>query len=165
MGVRWLLSLRHLHWNGVVADEMGLGKTVQVIHFFTALASRGHLGTHLIIAPLSTLENWHQEVRRWAPWLHCIIYRGTAPERAKCRSRMRRRHRRAFTQADALRRRWQVGEPVSSLSQDLGGVVLTSYEMVWADTDAIAKCLHWDTVVVDEAQRLKKLDRRLLRSL
>lgn len=164
-GVRWLLALHELHLHGIVADEMGLGKTVQVISFFAALATRGVLGTYLIVAPLSTLDNWARELRRWLPWVHVTEFRGPHEARASLRARLRKRHRRAFERQDTLRAQWGSGVPVKELAQLVGGVVLASYESVMMEHAALARLLCWDVLVVDEAHRLKKLDCKLLRSL
>ena len=45
----------------MLADEMGLGKTLQVIGLFAFLREAGVWGPVLVIAPLSTLENWMSE--------------------------------------------------------------------------------------------------------
>ena len=47
---------------------MGLGKTVQTICTLAHLAEAENIwGPFLIIAPLSTLTNWHDEFERFAP--------------------------------------------------------------------------------------------------
>ncbi|TIC99540.1 Helicase-like transcription factor [Colletotrichum higginsianum] len=45
---------------GILADEMGLGKTLQVI----SLILTGGPGPTLIVAPLSVMSNWEQQIRR-----------------------------------------------------------------------------------------------------
>jgi ATP-dependent DNA helicase len=64
-GVEWLVSLYENGLNGILADEMGLGKTVQSISFLAHLRSKGIWGPYLIVAPLSTLSNWVNEVKRF----------------------------------------------------------------------------------------------------
>jgi DNA helicase INO80 len=47
---------------------MGLGKTVQSIGFLSHLAEEKDIwGPFLIVAPVSTLHNWQQEFRKFAP--------------------------------------------------------------------------------------------------
>lgn len=164
-GVRWLLALHAHRLNGIVADEMGLGKTVQLIAFFSALARHGVLGTYLIVAPLSTLANWEKELHRWTPWLSVVLYHGDHDERAKRRAQLRRRHRRAFAHRAELLSQYVGGVSVTELAADIGGVVLTSYEMVLMDHGALVRCLPWDVTVVDEAHRLKRLDGKLLHEM
>ncbi|KAJ0162501.1 Helicase-like transcription factor [Colletotrichum tanaceti] len=45
---------------GILADEMGLGKTLQVI----SLILTGGPGPTLIVAPVSVMSNWEQQIRR-----------------------------------------------------------------------------------------------------
>ena len=81
---RWLASLRKLGANGILADEMGLGKTLQTISLFCHVVGlRRRPGPFLVIAPLSTIANWQNEVARFSPGLPCtVLYpRETAVER------------------------------------------------------------------------------------
>ncbi|KPI82811.1 helicase-like protein [Leptomonas seymouri] len=164
-GVRWLLALHALGLHGIIADDMGLGKTIQVIAFLAALAKRGLLGTFLVVAPLSTLDNWKRELQRWLPWMHVTLFRGSHDERARLRSKLRRRHRCAFQYRDRLRAQWDAGTPATVIAQEVGGVVLASYESVMADSSSLARLLHWDAIIVDEAHRLKNVECKLLRTL
>ncbi|CAD2213560.1 SNF2 family N-terminal domain/Type III restriction enzyme, res subunit/Helicase conserved C-terminal domain containing protein, putative [Angomonas deanei] len=165
-GVRWLLALHRRQLNGIVADEMGLGKTVQLCAFFSALARRGVFGTHLVCVPLSTVHNWASELKRWCPSFTVVEYSGDAGCRSTLRRRIRQRHRRAFERAGEINRLWEEGvKSVSRIASMLGGVVLCSYEMLLADKGCLAKVLHWDTIVVDEAHRLKNMHCKLIHSL
>jgi ATP-dependent DNA helicase len=63
-GVKWLISLWTNGLNGILADQMGLGKTIQTIGFLAHLIGNGLNGPYLVIAPLSTLSNWVNEISR-----------------------------------------------------------------------------------------------------
>jgi ATP-dependent DNA helicase len=63
-GVKWLISLWQNGLNGILADQMGLGKTIQTIGFLAHLIGNGLNGPYLVIAPLSTLSNWVNEISR-----------------------------------------------------------------------------------------------------
>ena len=63
-GVKWLISLWQNGLNGILADQMGLGKTIQTIGFLAHLKGNGMDGPYLVIAPLSTLANWVNEISR-----------------------------------------------------------------------------------------------------
>jgi len=80
-GVTWLISLWSNGMNGILADQMGLGKTVQTITFLSHLRHNHIPGPFLIIVPLSTLSNWHSEVKRWCPSMASIVYHGDKKER------------------------------------------------------------------------------------
>ena len=53
--------------NGILADEMGLGKTIQCVALVCQIITMGAKGPFMVIAPLSTLPNWRNEFRRFAP--------------------------------------------------------------------------------------------------
>ena len=63
-GVKWLISLWQNGLNGILADQMGLGKTIQTIGFLAHLKGKGMHGPYMVIAPLSTLSNWVNEISR-----------------------------------------------------------------------------------------------------
>lgn len=63
-GVKWMISLWQNGLNGILADQMGLGKTIQTIGFLAHLKGNGLDGPYLVIAPLSTLSNWVNEISR-----------------------------------------------------------------------------------------------------
>ena len=76
-GVQALLEMNRL----LLADDMGLGKTVQTVAAVRILRARGEIESCLVIAPASVLNQWRQELTRWAPELSAIIVRGSAPDR------------------------------------------------------------------------------------
>ena len=62
---------------GILADDMGLGKTLQVI----SLIMTGGPGATLIVAPVSVMSNWEQQIRRHVLDEHrprLLIYHGPA---------------------------------------------------------------------------------------
>ncbi|KAF3320508.1 ATP-dependent DNA helicase DDM1 [Carex littledalei] len=140
-GVKWMISLWHNGLNGILADQMGLGKTVQTIGFLAHLKGEGLHGPYMVIAPLSTLSNWINEVARFAPSMSTIIYHGNKYERAD----IRRKHMPK-----------QIGPKFP--------LVVTSYEMALADARFLSH-YQWKYVVVDEGHRLKNTNCKLMREL
>ncbi|KAL1860404.1 hypothetical protein VTK73DRAFT_7359 [Phialemonium thermophilum] len=66
---------------GILADDMGLGKTLQVI----SLILTGGKGNTLIVAPVSVMGNWEQQIRRhvleqFAP--RVLLYHGASRQYA-----------------------------------------------------------------------------------
>lgn len=53
---------------GILADDMGLGKTLQVI----SVILEGGKGTTLIIAPVSVMSNWSQQMERHVRSEHAL---------------------------------------------------------------------------------------------
>jgi superfamily II DNA or RNA helicase len=76
-GLGWLQFLRRHDLGGILADDMGLGKTVQTLAHL--LIEKRHDRLHkpsLIVAPVSVLGNWQQEIRRFTPELRLLILHG-----------------------------------------------------------------------------------------
>jgi superfamily II DNA or RNA helicase len=77
-GLGWLQFLRRHGFGGILADDMGLGKTVQTLAHLALEKQQGRLGKPaLIVAPVSTLSNWQQEVHRFAPHLEVLLLHGS----------------------------------------------------------------------------------------
>ncbi|CAL9186223.1 unnamed protein product, partial [Musa hybrid cultivar] len=140
-GVKWLISLWQNGLNGILADQMGLGKTIQTIGFLAHLKGKGLDGPYMVIAPLSTLSNWVNEVSRFVPSMTAIIYHGSKKERLD----IRRKH----------------------MPKEIGPkfpLIITSYEVAMNDAKFLAQ-YKWKYVVVDEGHRLKNSKCILLREL
>uniref|UniRef100_A0A453CFA2 Helicase ATP-binding domain-containing protein n=2 Tax=Aegilops tauschii subsp. strangulata TaxID=200361 RepID=A0A453CFA2_AEGTS len=125
-GVKWLISLWQNGLNGILADQMGLGKTIQTIGFLTHLKGNGMHGPYMIIAPLSTLSNWVNEISRFVPSLTGLIYHGDKVARAEIRRKFRPK----------------------TVGPDFP-IIITSYEMAMSDAKFLAR-YKWKYVVVDE---------------
>lgn len=130
-GVDWLALRGHC----LLADEVGSGKTVQVASALKRLAPDSFPA--LIIAPLSTLENWKRELEKWVPDVTVAVAQGNATERRKA----------IHSGADVV----LIGHANvrrHSRLNPYGDVVLTEAERRPGDLQDVA----WRTVVVDEAQ-------------
>ncbi|PIA55710.1 hypothetical protein AQUCO_00700192v1 [Aquilegia coerulea] len=141
-GVKWLISLWQNGLNGILADQMGLGKTIQTIGFLAHLKGNGLHGPYLVIAPLSTLSNWVNEITRFVPGMNAIIYHGDK----KGRDEIRKKH----------------------MPRNIGPkfpIVITSYEVAMNDARRHLKHYSWKYVVVDEGHRLKNTNCKLLKEL
>jgi len=73
VGVQWLMSLRGLELGGCLADDMGLGKTIQVLGVLSMSRRNKEEGTDLLVVPASLMDNWRQEIERFAPELNVLI--------------------------------------------------------------------------------------------
>jgi hypothetical protein len=77
-GLGWLQFLRRCGLGGILADDMGLGKTVQTIAHLAIEHAEGRLAAPaLIVAPVSVIGNWRQELRRFAPELNVVTLHGS----------------------------------------------------------------------------------------
>jgi superfamily II DNA or RNA helicase len=76
-GLAWLQFLRRYRLGGILADDMGLGKTVQTLaHLSMEKAQQRLRKPALIVAPVSVLGNWQEEIRRFTPELKLLILHG-----------------------------------------------------------------------------------------
>lgn len=142
-GVRFLLGVTETGFGACLADDMGLGKTLQVIAWLAHLHQSGALdkGAALIVAPASLLENWQEELRRFAPGLRVQVL-----------------HPYALTPADEHYLRTN---PAWLLRR--GHVALTTYGMVTRN-ELLQQC-HFPAVVLDEAQAIKNADSQRSRAI
>ena len=110
----------------VLADEMGLGKTMQAISTIRLLLCSGELRSVLLICPKPLVTNWIREFSVWAPEIPIAAIEGNAAKREF---------------------QWRSPEvPVK----------IANYELLMRDKEIVLDSgLHFDLVVLDEAQRIK----------
>ncbi|MCA1321018.1 DEAD/DEAH box helicase [Bacillus tianshenii] len=82
-GFKWLKTLAHYGFGGILADDMGLGKTVQSITYIQSeLANiRKSKQPVLIVCPSSLTYNWLSELMKFAPQIRAIVIDGVKNER------------------------------------------------------------------------------------
>lgn len=137
VGINWMIERLSEGHGFILGDEMGLGKTCQAISLLVSMAGSGQSnGPHLLISPLSVLNNWQSELERFAPHFKFIMYVGDKDTRAE------------------LRRKFK-----SSTN-----ILLTTYEICLKDNDFLSR-YDWNTLVVDEAHRLKNRESQLHQTL
>ncbi|MCP5025291.1 MAG: DEAD/DEAH box helicase [Actinomycetia bacterium] len=123
----WLQFLSRLDLGGCLADDMGLGKTPTALaHLTTRTQESGGAHPHLVICPLSVVANWTAEAARFTPELRVMVWHGTDRPR------------------DA--------ELEAALAEH--DILITTYGLASRAIDELAP-LHWDVVVLDEAQAVK----------
>ncbi len=133
-GVRFLLQLSEAGLGACLADDMGLGKSIQVVAWLSHLQREGILdrGAALIVCPASLLDNWRDELARFAPELRCLILH---PDHLRS------------SQLHELQR-----EPHGFLRR--AHVVLTSYGMASRLSERLAT-QPLPALILDEAQAIK----------
>ncbi|HZE04411.1 MAG TPA: DEAD/DEAH box helicase, partial [Solirubrobacteraceae bacterium] len=148
-GLAWLSFMSSLGLGACLADDMGLGKTVQLLALLLAERERcarrpaggsrrrrGAAAATLLICPVSVAENWRREAVRFAPSLSVHVHYG--------RERLRGQ---AFARA--------------AKRSDL---VITTYALALRDRETL-QALHWDRVVLDEAQNIKTREAKQARAI
>ena len=136
-GVNWLAFLNRFNLHGILCDDMGLGKTLQTL---CIVASDHHMRaaefekTHapdarrlptLIVCPPTLSGHWQQEIKTYAPFLSCLAYVGSTPERNKLQSKLGKRD-----------------------------IVITSYDVCRNDIEVLAP-FNWNYCVLDEGHLIK----------
>ena len=184
-GVNWLLWNWFHKRSCILADEMGLGncmlyirirdllitelylliyactigKTIQTAGFLQLLRDGRAIkirGPHLIVAPLSLIRQWENELSVWCPDMNCVVLHGNVEAR------------------DILiQNEFYFQKPFSS-TEDIKDakkqnafkfdVLVTTYEVVVRDL-AIIKKVPWKVVVFDEGHRLKNPSSRTFERL
>ncbi|RPA94511.1 hypothetical protein L873DRAFT_1701176 [Choiromyces venosus 120613-1] len=119
---------------------MGLGKTLQTISFLAFLREKGMNGPFLVVAPVSTLSNWVEEIARFAPEIPALLYHGTPPEREEMR-------------------KTKMGKVDANFP-----IICTSYDLVMIDRKYLAK-YGWKFIIIDEGHRIKNLNCKLITEL
>ncbi|RHZ21080.1 hypothetical protein DYB37_011808, partial [Aphanomyces astaci] len=139
-GLKWLVHREQAHVNVILGDEMGLGKTLQTIAFISYLNAAYPLSFQscLIVAPLSVLPNWSEQLGRFAPHLSVLSYSGDKEQRRVLQAQF------------AL-------NPTA--------VLLTSYELAALDTSFLKACPSWSLGVFDEGHRLKNVKTQIHQTL
>lgn len=124
-GFRWMKTLEHYGFGGILADDMGLGKTLQMISILLSAKENGYLGTALIVCPASLVYNWKEEFLRFAPELQVTTVVGNQQERVEI---IKEYHK--------------------------SDVLITSYDLLKRDI-AEYEGITFDYQVIDEAQYIK----------
>ncbi|KAF8563191.1 hypothetical protein P879_11216 [Paragonimus westermani] len=129
-GVSWLNVCASQHRGGILCDEMGLGKTCQIIAFLAVVLRQKPPTSILLVCPLSVLETWIKEFRRFYPSVSFLVYSGNQDQRSIKRAEY---------------------DPKST------PILLTTYELCINDQEFIAS-FNWEVLIVDEGHRLKNAD-------
>lgn len=150
-GVAWLQHLWSLSptacRGALLADDMGLGKTIQLLTFIaSAIEEKPDIDPFLIVAPVSLLENWKEEIDKFfSPGAMRVL---TLYGPALAAKRVPKR---------ALEEELVRGGATRLLASGwLGGaqVVLTTYETL-RDLEFSLAAQRWSAMICDEAQKIK----------
>ena len=173
-GIRWLLGIatnngKFTHTNeivgGVLADDMGLGKTfmslIAMTEYNRLLQERGKIQKPcLVVAPLSLLENWQNEVSKFfsfCPFEDIIILQGKGLRLFKDKTGNESHQLKGDISSglNALRYVLKVGSIHGNKRLDIPNrLILTTYQTLRDYQFSMCK-IDWGFVVFDEAQNIK----------
>ena len=74
-GYRWMDFMLKENFGCILGDEMGLGKTLQIITLIAKHIAPGK--RFLIVAPVTLLENWRREFKKFAPLTKVLVHHGS----------------------------------------------------------------------------------------
>jgi hypothetical protein len=150
-GVAWLQHLWRLApttcGGALLADDMGLGKTIQLLSFIAAvIEEEPGIDPFLIVAPVSLLENWKEEVAKFFEpgALRVLTLYGPALAEKRLPKRALEEELLRGGVTRLLRPGW-LGD---------AQVVLTTYETL-RDLEFPLAAQRWSAVICDEAQKIK----------
>jgi hypothetical protein len=159
-GVAWLEHLftqAPTHCTGaVIADDMGLGKTLQLLTFLAwAFEMTPDLPPALVVAPVSLLENWAEEIDKFfvKDSLDYLVAYGDNLTKLR-------------VPRDSVDRQLQQESLVKFLRPGWRGehkIVLTTYETL-RDLEFSFAAEKWSVMVCDEAQKIKNPNAMVTRS-
>lgn len=152
--LNWLVSNWHQRRNSILADEMGLGKTIQAIAFLWHLKQKENaIGPFLVIAPLSTLQQWRTLIERWTTF-NCLLYYDEG----------RGSNREIIQEYEFFH--WLTTKSGDILPSEIPKfqVLLTNYELFLQDFE-ILKSLPYQHIILDEAHRLKNSQSKITLTL
>ncbi|KAM0751509.1 hypothetical protein T439DRAFT_379628 [Meredithblackwellia eburnea MCA 4105] len=137
-GFSFLTSMWKNESGCILADEMGLGKTIQTLALVAQMSEEGRDNCpHLILCPLSVLQSWINEIKRWLPssFTATMLHSPSFEERVRLKS-----------------------------SAYQSKIVVTSYEMFHIE-ESWFKSKRWSLFVLDEGHKIKNWQSQISKSI
>ena len=164
IGVQWILGLVHKNQKGgLLADDMGLGKTFMALssidHLYKRQSETGVRKPALIVAPLSLLENWKDEVDKTfnqSPFTSIVTLQADADLPGYRVGAVEIRNQELTHEGEAeIRYSLKVGKNFGAARLDMPErLVITTYQTL-RDYQFSLCTVDWGMVVFDEAQNIK----------
>lgn len=145
VGVNWLYELSQLGLGACLADDMGLGKTIQIISLLLILKNKekNNKGKKnlpsLLVLPASLLNNWQDEINKFAPSLNCLFIHRSMIAKSELEKI-----------ADIGLSRYYNGSNIDLLITSYGTLMRQGWLLE----------LNWNLAILDEAQAIKNPNTR-----
>ncbi len=169
-GLSFLIYLYENGISGLLGDEMGLGKTLQTLSLFQYLEEQKQSSDaedehrpYLVVCPLSVLNSWVSEARKWTPGLRVLRFHGPSSERNHLKKVALGTHDRYGHETarvgHGIRRGRATGKASKGVDHkepsEAPNLVITTYETFVAEKAWFQKSLAWRYVVLDEGHKIK----------
>ena len=155
-GLSFLVQMHQNGMSAILGDEMGLGKTLQTLSLIQWLKEtyppqdRDDIRPCLVVCPLSVLNGWVNEARKWTPGLKVLRFHGPVNERLRLKQ-------------EAVGRQDHFGKKTKGFAQrdftgDLDGaydLVVTTYETFAAEKSWLQSAYIWRYIILDEGHKIK----------
>lgn len=174
-GLSFLVYLYRNGLAGILGDEMGLGKTLQTISLAQYLKEKEPAGDtprpFLIVCPLSVLNTWMTECKKWAPELKVVRFHGVKSERDRVKKiatgeldfygNETLRHKRSMKKRRRAKKYEYDSENSENKDSDIEeseaqvDIIVTTYEQFKAEKSWFSTVYAWRYVVLDEGHQIK----------
>ncbi|KAL1455192.1 hypothetical protein WDU94_009303 [Cyamophila willieti] len=160
-GVQWMWSVYYNGCEGaILGDEMGLGKTVQLIAVLCKVIEEEVTEPNLIVCPLSVLNNWEAEFKKFAPQIQIIKYYGTKEERNVLKKKLLQ----PGVEVECTNSAPGPEKSKSSVKLRLPHIIVTTPQLIDNDYNFLKK-QEWNCIVVDEGHSVKNSKTNLSKKL
>lgn len=162
VGIQWLWELHCQRAGGIIGDEMGLGKTVQVVSFLGALHFSKMYKPSIVVCPVTLLQQWQREARKWYPDFKVEILHDSAHGLNK--QTVAKSSESDYDSEDSMDMDNQRSHPAKSVKrwndlidrvvQSESGLLLTTYEQLRLLGEKLLD-IEWGYAILDEGHRIR----------
>ncbi|XVE72915.1 hypothetical protein DITRI_Ditri11bG0076300 [Diplodiscus trichospermus] len=164
VGVQWLWELHCQRAGGIIGDEMGLGKTVQVLSFLGALHFSNMYEPSIVVCPVTLLQQWKREARRWYSKFHVEILHDSAQDSAYKKKQAKSYGDSDYESEGSLdsdyegifssksSKKWD--SLINRVLRSKSGLLITTYEQLRLLGEKLLN-IEWGYAVLDEGHRIR----------
>ncbi|KAH6771358.1 chromatin remodeling 8 [Perilla frutescens var. hirtella] len=163
VGVQWLWELHCQRAGGIIGDEMGLGKTIQILAFLASLHFSGLYKPSIIICPVTLLQQWKREARKWYPDFQVQLLHDSVQEIPS-----RKKHPKSsgsdcdtddlsdsdYEEKPSSKSTKKWDSLINRVLRSESGLLITTYEQLRLQGDKLLD-IEWGYAVLDEGHRIR----------
>lgn len=163
VGVQWLWELHCQKAGGIIGDEMGLGKTIQILAFLGSLHFSGLYKPSIIICPVTLLQQWKREAKKWYPSFRVELLHDSVQETPSRKKQPRSSDSDCDTDdlsdsdyeeksSSKSTKKWD--SLIDRVLRSESGLLITTYEQLRLQGDKLLD-IEWGYAVLDEGHRIR----------